>query len=254
MGRTRFLARLDIKGPNVIKGIQLEGNRVVGDPGQLSNSYYQQGIDEIIYLDAVASLYGRNNLREIVSSVARNIFIPLTVGGGIRSSDDVQALLKAGADKIAINTQAVKNPSLITELSRKFGSQCIMLSIEAKKQAAGGWEPLIDHGREHTGLDLVKWAKQGVELGAGEILLTSIDRDGTGKGFDLELCREVSSSVDVPVIISGGMRTREDAIQAVTIGLADAVAMGAVLHFNWESLADIKKAVKEQGILVRDDV
>lgn len=253
MGCIRLIARIDIKGSNVIKGIHLEGNRVVGIPEELSQKYYENGIDEIIYMDAVASLYGRNSLQSIVSKVARNIFIPLTVGGGIRKSEDVQALLSAGADKVAINTAAVKTPGLIKELAHRYGSQCIVLSIEAKQFTSGSWEPLIDHGREHSGFDAVDWAKQGVELGAGEILLTSIDKDGTRKGFDIKLCERITKSVSVPVIISGGMGKKEDLVQVIKEGCADAVAMADILHFDRESLVNIREHAKACGIKVRDE-
>jgi imidazole glycerol-phosphate synthase subunit HisF len=225
----------------------------VGDPEKLSERYYQNGIDEIIYMDAVASLYGRNNLQSIVSKVARKIFIPLTVGGGIRKSDDVQNLLSAGADKVAINTAAIKNPDLIKELSHRYGSQCIVLSIEAKQISHDKWEPLMDHGREHSGLDVIMWARRCVELGAGEILLTSIDREGTRKGFDIELCKKVTEAVPVPVIVSGGMDQEDDLVKVVVEGCADAVAMADILHFQRKSLWDIRKSVQKHGIKVRDE-
>lgn len=253
MSCTRLIARLDIKGDNVIKGIHLEGNRVVGDPGQLSAKYYEQGIDEIIYMDAVASLYGRNSLRKIVSKAAREIFIPLTVGGGVRSVEDVQGLLTAGADKIAVNTAAVKNPELVRMIAEKYGSQCVVLSIEAKRNKDSGWEAMVDHGREHTGLDAVEWASKAVTLGAGEILLTSIDQDGTRKGFDIDLCLSVSEAVSVPVIISGGMGSPKDVEAVVMNGKADAVAMADILHFERVGLDAIKKQAAQGGVRVRYD-
>ncbi len=253
MRPVRIIARLDIKGANVIKGIHLEGNRVVGDPVELSEKYYEQGIDEIIYMDAVASLYGRNSLRELVSRVARNIFIPLTVGGGIRSVEDVQALLSAGADKIAVNTAAAKEPELITRLSRRYGSQCVVLSIEAKKKQDNGWEAMTDHGREHTGMDVEEWAKKAVALGAGEILVTSIDRDGTRKGFDIDLCRYVSEAVQVPVIISGGMGSPEDLARVILEGKADGAVLADILHFDRVALAEIRAHVLQRGIKVRNE-
>lgn len=251
MAFTRIIARLDIKGPNVIKGVQLEGSRVVGKPSELSMKYYREGIDEIIYMDTVASLYGRNGLHQLLSSAAKEIFIPLTVGGGIRSCDDVQALLNAGADKVAVNTAAVKRPELITEISRRFGSQCMVLSIEAKRRRVGGWEALTDNGREHTGLDALEWAKMGFELGAGEILLTSVDKDGTKKGFDLELVKAVSSSVPVPVIASGGMGALDDLSDVMLKADADAVAIGSVLHFSDYSLGDIRNHAIASGLNIR---
>ncbi len=253
MACLRLIARLDIKGANVIKGIHLEGNRVVGDPGQLSEKYYDQGIDEIIYMDAVATLYGRNSLQKMISKTARKVFIPLTVGGGVRSVEDVQSLLSAGADKIAVNTAAVKNPELIKNMAEKYGAQCIVLSIEAKKNRGDGWEAMVDHGREHTGLNVAAWAQKAVRLGAGEILLTSIDRDGTRKGFDIELCRIVSENVPVPVIISGGMGKPDDLKSVVVNGKADAVAMADILHFKRDDLDTIKEHAVQGGIKVRYD-
>lgn len=251
MAFTRIIARLDIKGPNVIKGVQLEGSRVVGNPSELSMKYYREGIDEIIYMDTVASLYGRNGLHQLVSNAAKEIFIPLTVGGGIRSCDDVQALLNAGADKVAVNTAAVKRPELITEISRRFGSQCMVLSIEAKKRREGGWEALTDNGREHSGLDAVEWAKKGYELGAGEILLTSVDKDGTKKGFDLDLVQAVSSSVPVPVIASGGMGTFNDLSDVMIKAGADAVAIASVIHFGDLCLENIRMHAISSGLNIR---
>ncbi len=251
MAFTRIIARLDIKGPNVIKGVQLEGSRVVGNPSELSMKYYREGIDEIIYMDTVASLYGRNGLHQLVSNAAREIFIPLTVGGGIRSCEDVQSLLNAGADKVAVNTAAVKRPELITEISRRFGSQCMVLSIEAKKRREGGWEALTDNGREHTGLDALEWAKKGYELGAGEIFLTSVDRDGTKKGFDLDLVKAVSLSLPVPVIASGGMGSLTDLSDVMLKADADAVAIGSVLHFSDYSLGDIRNHSIASGLNIR---
>src|SRR4051794_2997384 len=172
----RLIARLDIKGPNLIKGIHLEGLRVIGDPQLHARRYYEQGADELIYMDIVASLYGRNSLHDIVRRAVHDVFVPLTVGGGLRSAEDVRDMLRAGADKVAINTAAVKRPELIRESARKFGSQCMVLSIEAKRVGEERWEAYTDNGRERTGLDVVEWAKRGVELGAGEVLVTSVDQ------------------------------------------------------------------------------
>lgn len=203
----RLIARLDIKGPNLIKGVHLEGLRVMGDPHEYARRYYEEGVDELLYMDTVASLYGRNNLTEIVSSTARDVFVPMTVGGGIRTSDDVQTLLRVGADKVAINMAATKRPALISEVARRFGSQCMVLSIEAKLVGAASWEVYTDNGRERTGMDVVQWAQRGVELGAGEVLVTSVDQEGTGKGFDVALIQAVSTKVSVPVIASGAWET-----------------------------------------------
>lgn len=202
-------------------------------------------------MDCVASLYGRNHLAEIINEAAKNIFVPITVGGGIRSVEDVREILRVGADKVAVNTAAVANPQLITEISRLFGSQCMVLSIEAKKVSADHWEVYTDNGREHTGVDVVDWAKEAVSRGAGEILLTSVDREGTRKGFDIELVKNVANAVNVPVIASGGMGCLEDVVQVVTEGGVDAVAMADILHYNRSNLIDIRLATKAAGLNVR---
>lgn len=251
MPNVRLIARLDIKGPNLIKGVQLEGLRVMGDPQEFATHYYDQGADELIYMDIVASLYGRNNLTEIVRHSAQNIFIPMTVGGGVRSTDDVNMLLRAGADKVAINTAAIKRPELIQEVSRRFGSQCMVLSIEAKKVAAGKWEAYTDNGREPSGLDVVEWAKRGCELGAGEILLTSVDQEGTRQGFDCELVKEVATAVPIPVIASGGMGSPVHMVQVIKEGCADAVAMADILHYKRMQLPQVRTAALDAGLHVR---
>src|SRR5438105_3247520 len=179
MRNVRLIARLDVKGPNLIKGIHLEGLRVIGSPNEHALRYYQQGADELIYMDCVASLYGRNSLREIVQSAARDVFVPMTVGGGVRCVEDVTELLRCGADKVAVNTAAVARPQLVSDIARRFGSQCMVLSIEAKQCGPGRWEAYTNNGRERTGLDVIEWVKRGVTLGAGEILLTSVGREGT---------------------------------------------------------------------------
>lgn len=250
MFNIRLIARLDIKGPNLIKGIQLEGYRVVGDPMLFAQRYYDAGIDEIILMDVVASLYGRNSLGEIVKRIASRVFIPMTVGGGIRSVDDVRELLRCGADKVAVNTAAVRRPELIREIARKFGAQCMVLSVEAKRDGKGGFEALIDNGREHTRMDAVEWIRRGVELGAGEVLLTSVDRDGTGKGFDLELLRAVDGQVGVPVVMAGGMGSPADLVAAVRQGGADALAMGHILHWERATLDQVRAAAVAAGIPV----
>jgi len=251
MAKIRLIPRLDIKGANVIKGIHLEGLRVMGDPQDFARRYYDQGADEILYVDVVASLYGRNSLHSIIERAVRDVFVPLTVTGGIRSVDDVRSILRAGADKIGINTAATKRPELIREVARKFGSQCMVLSIEAKRTAPGRWEVYTDNGREKTGMDVVEWAQRGVELGAGEILLTSVDREGTREGFDLELVAAVAKSVGVPVIASGGMGKLDDVAKVVQLGGADAVAMADVLHYGRTTVNDIRTAARAAGLTVR---
>ena len=247
----RLIARLDIKGSNLIKGIHLEGLRVIGSPSEHALRYYLQGADELLYMDCVASLYGRNHLSEIVSSAAENIFVPMTVGGGIRSVDDATQILRAGADKVAINTAAVSNPQLITDIARRFGSQCMVLSVEAKKIAPWRWEVYTDNGRERTGIDVIDWVKRGATLGAGEILLTSVDREGTRKGFDTDLVRTVSAEVSVPVIASGGMGKSQDMVDVVLDGGADAVAMADILHYKRVGIGDIRAHARAAGLGVR---
>lgn len=249
--KIRLIPRLDIKGPNLIKGIHLEGLRVIGDPQVFARRYYEEGADELLYVDVVASLYGRNSLHEIVKRAAQDVFVPLTVAGGLRSVDDVRNVLRAGADKVGINTAATKRPELIREVARKFGSQCMVLSIEAKRVGEGRWEVYTDNGRERTGLDVVAWALQGVELGAGEILLTSIDREGTREGFEVDLIAAVSAVVPVPVIASGGMGSPGDVARVVVDGRADAVAMADILHYGRSTLDGIRQAARSVGIDVR---
>ena len=247
----RLIARLDIKGPNLIKGIHLEGLRVMGSPNEHALRYYLEGADELIYMDCVASLYGRNHLDDIVRAAAKDIFVPMTVGGGIRSVEDATEILRAGADKVAVNTAAVANPKLITAIAQRFGSQCTVLSIEAKQVGAGTWEVYTDNGRERTGLNVVEWVKSGVAMGAGEILLTSVDREGTRKGFDIALVKAVSAEVGVPVIASGGMGKPEDLLEVVNEGGADAVAMADILHYKRAEIGDIRAVAESAGLGVR---
>ncbi len=246
MAGLRLIARLDVKGPNLIKGVHLEGLRKLGDPQAFARDYYAQGIDEILYMDVVASLYGRNNLTEVVERTAENVFVPITVGGGIRSVEDARRLLRAGADKVAINTAAVARPELIAEIADRFGSQSAVLSIEAKRRD-GRWEVYTDNGRERAGRDVIEWAATGVKRGAGEILLTSVDREGTAQGFDLPLVREVSQAVAIPVIVSGGIGSVDHLAQAIQSG-ADAVAMAHLLHYRKLSLSQIRHDLASAGV------
>lgn len=250
MANVRLIARLDIKGPNLIKSVHLEGLRVIGDPQEYARRYYEQGADELIYMDIVASLYGRNNLIDVVRRAADDVFIPMTVGGGVRSVDDAKQLLRAGADKVAVNTAATHRPELLTEISRRFGSQCTVLSIEAKRVGSKRWEAYTDNGRERTGMDVVEWARRGCDLGAGEILLTSVDQEGTRKGFDVELIQAVTREVPVPVIASGGMGKPEDLVSAVRHG-ADAVAMADILHYGRAAVGDVRRVAQDAVIAVR---
>jgi len=251
MKNVRLIARLDIKGPNLIKGVHLEGLRVIGDPQDYARRYYEQGADELIYIDAVASLYGRNKLTDIVRRAARDVFVPMTVGGGIRNVEDVSDLLRGGADKIAINTGAVQRPELVSEVARRFGSQCMVLSIEAKQTGPGRWEVYTDGGREKSGLDAVEWAKRAAGLGVGEMLVTSIDREGTRKGFDIALTAAISRSVDVPVIASGGYGEIRHLVDVVNEGGADAVAIADAVHYNRTTMVDIRAAAQAAGISLR---
>lgn len=251
MKKIRIIARLDVKGPNVIKGVHLECLRVVGDPGILAQRYYHGGADEILYMDIVASLYGRNNLLDIVHKASEKIFVPLTVGGGIRTLEDIRALLLAGADKIALNTAVTKSPEFITKAAEKFGSQCIVISIEAKQTKPGCWEAYTDNGRERTGLDVIKWARRVEALGAGEILVTSIDQEGVKNGFDLELMRAVSSAVSLPLISSGGAGTMDHITKCARETYVDAIALASVLHYNTLAIGDVKAMLHQEGVSVR---
>lgn len=248
----RLIARLDIKGANLIKGIHLEGLRVVGDPQIHAAKYYEDGADEIIYIDTVASLYGRNNLVDVISRATEHVFVPITVGGGIRSVEDARTLLRAGADKVAINTAAVKEPELIRQLSDVWGSSTIVLSIEAKKTGNAKWEAYTDNGRERTGLDVVQWAETGAKLGAGEIFITSVDQEGTKKGFDSELVAGITRNVDIPVIASGGFGALEHLTQLMNVAKPTGVAIADSLHYNRFSLDQIRSFCAVNGISTRN--
>ena len=228
----RIIPRLDIKGPNLVKGIHLEGLRVLGKPELFARSYYAQGADELLYMDVVASLYGRNSLLEFVARTAQEIFIPLTVGGGLRTLEDIKQTLRAGADKVALNTAAIRDPDLVREAARRFGSSTIVISIEAIKKGDGWYEAYTDNGRQPTGVDAMAWAVQAAELGAGELLVTSIDQEGTGRGFDGTLTRRIAESVSIPVIACGGAGTIEHLHDIVVHGHADAVCLASMLHYH----------------------
>jgi len=253
MRNIRLIARLDVKAPNLVKGIQLEGLRKMGDPNDYALEYYKQGVDEIFYADIVASLYERNSLLDIIEKATADVFVPITVGGGLRNIDDVAAVLRAGADKVSINTAAIKSPSIITDVARRFGSQCMVLSIQAKYHG-DRWEAYYDSGREHSGLDAIEWARRGEELGAGEIMLTSVDREGTAKGFDLDLVKAVTDQVSVPVVASGGMGKLGDIDSVINGSHADAIAMAHVLHYNHLTVGDVRAHCVRQGIPVRREL
>lgn len=249
MRRIRIIPRLDIKGPNVVKGVQTEGLRVVGDPVKLAKQYFLEGADELIYMDIVASLYGRNADYEIIKKVSDEIFIPLTVGGGIRSIHDISSVLSAGADKVAINTGALRDKKFLADAIKTFGSQCIVLSVEAKRNNSG-WEAYTDGGREPTGIDAIQWVKEAIKIGVGEILLMSIDNDGTKKGYDAELLEKTSEFSSVPIIIHGGASDYKSLIQAVKNG-ADACSASSVFHFKDMSVHSLKKSLVKEKINVR---
>lgn len=255
MKKIRIIPRLDVKGPNVVKGIQFEGLRILGDPSELARKYYLQGADELLYIDIVASLYNRNNLLDVVKkTTSLGVFIPITVGGGIRSIEDINKLLRAGADKVAINTAATRNPELISKAAKIFGNQCIVGSIEAKKNSENEWEAYIDNGRERTGLDAIEWAKKLVDLGAGELLITSVDRDGVQKGYDIDLFKSIVSKVTVPVIISGGAGTIDDIENCMNNVKSDSIAIASILHYNKATIPDIKLQLSKCGHLIRKPV
>jgi len=245
----RVIARLDIKGNRLIKGVHLEGWRFLGDPNEFCYHYYMEGIDEIIYVDAVASLYNRGSIKEIIRKTTYNVFVPITVGGGIRTLDDATEILRSGADKVAVNSAAIKRPELISEIANRFGKQCMVLSIQAKLRD-GKWVAAFDSAREYTNMDVVEWAQRATELGAGEILLTSVDQEGTQKGFETALIKKVTEAVTIPVIACGGFGKTSDFTAAVHAG-ADAVAVAHALHYNKTRVADIKQEAILNNIQVR---
>jgi len=250
----RILSRLDIKGQNLIKGVRFEGLRIVGSPNERARHYYHLGIDELLYIDTVASLYNRSHLSELVAEVSKDVFVPITVGGGIRSVDDVRTLLRSGADKVAINTAAVREPDLITHVAETFGRQCMVLSVEAKGISPGKWEVYTDGGRERSGRDVAEWIEEAVERGAGEILVTSVDRDGTESGPDVELMKVAGSTSSVPVIAAGGIGTPAHVKDLLHDADVDAIAIGKALHYDRLDLVDMRKSLKSAGIGVRSYV
>lgn len=247
----RVIPCLDVKNGRVVKGVSFVNLRDAGDPVECAVAYDKKGADELVLLDITATHEGRSTMVDIVTRVANSIFIPFTVGGGIRTTADFKELLRAGADKISVNSAAVRNPDLINEAAQKFGSQCVVCAIDAKRRAEGGWEVYLNGGRLPTGIDAVKWAQEAVSRGAGEILLTSMDCDGQKTGYDIALTRAVSESVGVPVIASGGAGALEHFSDALTVGKADAVLAASLFHFNEIPIADLKDYLQKQGIPVR---
>lgn len=251
MLRSRVIPCLDVSGGRVVKGVNFVDLVDEGDPTELARRYAEEGADEICFLDISATPEDRGTTLDVVRRTASNVFVPLTVGGGVRTPDDMKAVLRAGADKVSVNTAAVTDPDLLAACSRRFGRQCVVLAIDARRQG-GGFEVVVNGGRRPTGLDAVEWACQGVALGAGEILLTSMDRDGTKDGFDLELTRAVANAVDVPVIASGGAGNAEHCAEAVVKGKASAVLAASIFHRREISIAEVKAAMSAAGVPVRD--
>ncbi len=250
MAKIRIIARIDVKNEYVIKGIHLEGLRKVGFPNEMALKYYNEGIDEIIFMDAVASLYNRNNIFHIIEKACKEVFIPITIGGGIRKISDIEYALKSGADKIAINTQAIKEPELIKTASRIYGSQCIIGSIEAKR-VNGGWEAYIDNGREPTGVNAVEWAEKLQDLGAGELMITSIDQEGTKRGFDIDLINAIMKVTNIPIISSGGAGEIKHATDLLTKTNCMAFALASTLHYDLIDLPEMKQSLKNQNFNIR---
>ncbi len=247
----RVIPCLDVTAGRVVKGVNFVGLRDAGDPVEIAARYDEQGADELCFLDITASSDERDIIVHVIEAVAARVFIPLTVGGGVRKVEDVRRLLNAGADKVSINTAAVQNPKLVREASDKVGNQCIVVAIDAKRRAGGGWEVYTHGGRRATGIDAVEWARRMQQAGAGEILLTSMDRDGTREGFDLSLTRAVCDAVGVPVIASGGVGTLEHMAEGVLDGGADAVLAASIFHFGEHTVGECKALMKARGIEVR---
>ncbi len=250
----RIIPCLDVKDGRVVKGKSFVELRDAGDPVELASFYYKEGADELVFLDIMATPEGHDTMVDVVERISEKVFIPLTVGGGLRSIDDMRRILLAGADKVSINTAAVLNPSLITESAAKFGSQCIVVAIDARRVGGSGrskWEVYTHSGRKSTAIDALDWARQAVGVGAGELLLTSMDADGHRAGYDTELTRTISEAVSVPVIASGGAGTPEDLYQALSLGKADAVLAASIFHYGTYSIGEIKEYLAKQGIPIR---
>lgn len=247
----RVIPCLDVKDGRVVKGINFLNLRDAGDPVESASVYSREGADEIVFLDITASIEKRKIILDVVARTAEQVFIPLTVGGGIRDLEDIRLLLKSGADKVSLNTCAVENPTLVKQSSEMFGAQCIVVAIDAKMVRQGRWEVYIYGGTKPTGKDVVLWAKEVERLGAGEILLTSMDKDGTKDGYDLELTKSVSESVNIPVIASGGAGTLEHFYEGIAIGKADAVLAASVFHYGELPIREVKQFLKDKGIQIR---
>ena len=251
MLKVRIIPCLDVKDGRVVKGVQFVGLRDAGDPVEQARIYDAAGADELTFLDITASHENRDTILDVVGRTAEQCFMPLTVGGGVRTIEDIRRLLLAGADKVAINSAAVTRPEFVREAAKKYGDQCIVVSIDARKAAPGKWEVFTHGGRNRTGLDAVEWAQKVAELGAGEILLTSMDRDGTKNGFDLGLTRAVSDAISIPVIASGGVGSLDHLADGVTLGRADAVLAASIFHFGDHTVREAKELMRARGIEVR---
>lgn len=247
----RIIPCLDVKDGRVVKGTNFVGLRDAGDPVELAKVYDSRLADELVFLDITASSDGRNTMVDVVERVAAEVFIPFTVGGGIRTVEDIRTMLKAGADKVSLNTAAVKNPELLAEGAKRFGRQCIVLAVDARQSGADSWEVYINGGRTPTGMDVLEWVKRATDLGAGEILLTSMDKDGTKDGYDIALTRAVSEAVNVPVIASGGAGEMEHFYEVLTAGKADAVLAASVFHYGQFTVGQVKENLKSRGVEVR---
>jgi cyclase len=253
MRSARVIPCLDVTDGRVVKGVNFVGLRDAGDPVELAARYDAEGADELVFLDITASSDGRDTMVDVVRRTAEEVFIPFTIGGGIRSLDDSRLLLRSGADKVSVNTSAVQRPALISEIADEFGAQCVVCAIDAKARRGGRWEVYVHGGRTPTDIDVVAWAQEATALGAGEILLTSMDRDGTRDGFDLGLTRTVADAVDVPVIASGGVGTLEHLVEGITEGGADAVLAASIFHFGEHTVREAKAALRAAGVTVRPD-
>lgn len=251
MRSIRVIPCLDVDGGRVVKGVEFVGLRDAGDPAELAERYDREGADEVVFLDITASSDGRDTMVEVVERAAQRLFIPLTVGGGVRRIEDARRLLRAGADKVAVNTAAILRPALIAELAAELGSQCVVAAIDARRRPGGGWEVFSHGGRQPTGLDATTWAALSARLGAGELLVTSMDRDGTREGFDLDLVRAVARSCDVPVIASGGVGSLQDLVECALEGSADALLAASIFHYGEHTVAEAKAALSAAGVCVR---
>ncbi len=252
MLRSRVIPCLDVSAGRVVKGVNFVNLTDEGDPVELAARYAAEGADEIVFLDISATPEGRDTMLDVVRRTAQNVFVPLTVGGGVRSVGDMRAALRAGADKVSVNSAAVRNPELIGQCAAAFGRQCVVLAVDARRRSGGGWEVVVDGGRTPTGQNAIEWIRTGVEAGAGEILLTSMDSDGTQDGFDLELLRAANAAVPVPIIASGGAGTADHCVRAIVDGRADAVLAASIFHRRQVEISAVKEQMAAAGVPIRE--